>query len=156
MITAGLIARFFGLNHRVIHLQIDGLTHQDSLLQPPFRGNCLNWVLGHIVASRNTALTLLGQEPVWVEQDTAPYVTDSDPVTGIENAHPFEDIVAALDESQVRLQATLSRASPETMAAAHGDSTVGEQLAGLYWHEAYHTGQTEYLRQLAGKDDKVV
>jgi hypothetical protein len=29
-------------------------------------------------------------------------------------------------------------------------------LAGLYWHEAYHTGQTEYLRQLAGKDDCVV
>ena len=34
--------------------------------------------------------------------------------------------------------------------------TLGERLFFLYFHETYHAGQTEYLRQLAGKDDKVI
>ena len=35
-------------------------------------------------------------------------------------------------------------------------STLGERLFFLYFHETYHVGQTEFLRQLAGKDDKVI
>jgi len=34
--------------------------------------------------------------------------------------------------------------------------TLGMRIEFLSWHEAYHTGQTEYLRQLAGTDDKVI
>jgi len=156
MISADLIASYFSLNHRIIHLQIDGLTHADSLLQPPFRANCLNWVLGHILAARNNALLLLGEEPVWSDQDAAPYTTDSEPITGDGAGHRLEKIVADLDRSQERLEAALERVSAEELAQGEGERSLGERLAGLYWHEAYHTGQTEYLRQLAGKNDKVV
>jgi len=156
MISADLIARYFSVNHRIIHRQIEGLTHEDSLRQLPFRGNCLNWVLGHIMASRNRVLTLLGQEPVWSEAETAPYVSGSEPITSGENAHRLEKIVADLDRSQEQIEAGLKQVSPEDLARAAGDQSVGEALAGLYWHEAYHTGQTEYLRQLAGKNDKVI
>jgi hypothetical protein len=34
--------------------------------------------------------------------------------------------------------------------------TMGRRLFGLYFHETFHTGQTELLRQLAGTDDKVI
>ena len=34
----------FKTNHYILNRQIEGLTHEDSLLQLPFRGNCLNWV----------------------------------------------------------------------------------------------------------------
>lgn len=156
MISADLIARYFSLNHRVIHLQIDGLTHADRLLQPPFRANCLNWVLGHIVAARNNALLMLGEEPVWSDQDAAPYATDSEPITGNRAGHRLEKLVADLDRSQERLEAGLERIPAEELAEVKGEHSLGERLAGLYWHEAYHTGQTEFLRQLAGKDDKVV
>jgi len=156
MISAALIANYFNLNHRVIHLQIAGLTHADSLLQPPFRANCLNWVLGHILAARNNALLLLGEEPVWSDQDAAPYTTDSDPITGDGAGHRLEKIVADLDRSQERLEAALVRVSAAELAKVEGEHSLGERLSGLYWHEAYHTGQTELLRQLAGKDDKVV
>lgn len=156
MISADLIARYFSLNHRVIHRQTDGLTHEDSLLQPPFRGNCLNWVLGHIVANRNQVLTLLGEDPIWREEEAASYVSDSEPITSSVKAHRLEKIIEDLDRSQERLNAALERVSPERLAEMEGDSTVGQQLTGLFWHEAYHTGQTEYLRQLAGKNDKVI
>jgi hypothetical protein len=75
MIAPELLAELFAINYRVIRRQVDGLTHEDSLLQLPFRGNCLNWVLGHIVATRNRALALLGEPPIWSEAEAARYAT---------------------------------------------------------------------------------
>ena len=37
-----------------------------------------------------------------------------------------------------------------------GTTTLGQLIFYLSWHEGYHTGQTEALRQLAGKNDKVI
>ena len=34
--------------------------------------------------------------------------------------------------------------------------TTAEFLHFLLWHETYHTGQTELLRQLTGVNDKVI
>lgn len=33
---------------------------------------------------------------------------------------------------------------------------VGERLFGFYFHDTYHTGQTDLLRQVAGTNDKVI
>ncbi len=55
----------FGINYQVLKKNLDGVTHEESLIQPEGGGNCLNWVLGHIVATRDNAIRLLNQEPVW-------------------------------------------------------------------------------------------
>lgn len=34
-------------NQWIIDCQLKGLAHADTLRQLPFRGNCMNWVLGH-------------------------------------------------------------------------------------------------------------
>ena len=157
MIGAEVIAKFFGVNYRVIQRQLDGLTHEDSLLQLPFRGNCLNWVLGHIIASRNGVLNLLGEASIWNDEEAAPYISGSEPITGPESPHlHLEKIMAALEQSQAQILAALERTSQEALNQPDGDGTVGDSLSFLYWHEAYHVGQTEYLRQLAGKNDKVI
>ncbi len=51
----------YGTTTWLIHHLTDDLTQTESLLQPPFEANCLNWVVGHIVNGRNTALTVLGR-----------------------------------------------------------------------------------------------
>jgi hypothetical protein len=56
MTKAETLAEYYGLTYRVIKRQLDGVSHEESLVQPPFRGNCLNWVLGHIVCSRAEVL----------------------------------------------------------------------------------------------------
>ena len=33
---------------------------------------------------------------------------------------------------------------------------LSERIFFLYFHETYHVGQTELLRQLTGVDDKVI
>jgi hypothetical protein len=37
-----------------------------------------------------------------------------------------------------------------------GQSLLGDEIEGLAWHETYHLGQLELLRQLAGKNDQVI
>jgi len=156
MIQPELLAELFAVNHRVIRRQTDGLTHEDSLRQLPFRGNCLNWVVGHIVATRSRVLMLLGEPPIWEDTEANRYATGSEPITNGDDALMLDKILHDLDCSQERLMAALMRVTPHELDTLHDDETVGHQLAFLHFHEAYHTGQTELLRQLAGKNDKVI
>ena len=155
MITPDIIARYFELNHQVLHMQAKGLTHEDSLLTPPFRANCFNWVLGHIVVYRDRALALLGGEPVWSDEQAAPYNRESEPLRA-QQAFPLARILADLDLTQERLASALAQLTPEELERVVDDRTLAQRLTFAYWHEAYHAGQTELLRQLSGVDDKVI
>jgi hypothetical protein len=150
----------FARTHRVIHLQTDGLTNADSLIQPPFRGNCLNWVLGHILVGRNDVLELLGEPPFWDEAEAARYRSGSDPVTADDQALSLEQLLADLDHSQDQIAAALASVLPQFLAEpvkpGENDQPRGAAVAFLHWHETYHTGQLELLRQLAGKNDAII
>ncbi len=141
----------FTNNHWVLKKHAEGISHEQSLARSGTGGNTLNWVLGHIVASRNGIFALLGEPPVWTESEAEPYVRGAaqlDPT----RAHPLPAILAALESSQARLMARLETLTDGELAAEHGQSTVAKQLAFLQFHETYHVGQTGLLRRLAGKE----
>ena len=156
MTPSQTLADYYQPTYRVIHRQLDGLTHEDSIIQPPYRGNCLNWVLGHVVFNREVVLKYLGEELPWTEEEAARYKRNSEPITGVEQALPLERLLGDLEESQKRILAGLERISEEKLAALVDDDTVGEKITFAHWHETYHIGQLEQLRQLAGKNDKVI
>jgi uncharacterized damage-inducible protein DinB len=149
----------FGINYEVLKKNLDGVTHEESLIQPERGGNCLNWVLGHIVATRDYAIQLLNQAPIWDQEISSVYQRGSDPLRDGANAQLFAKIIADLDRSQERLVAGLSTVSePELSAPAPDKSaaeTVGETLFVLQFHEAYHAGQTGLLRRLAGHEGAI-
>jgi hypothetical protein len=157
---APALIRSFGVTYRIIKMQADGLSNHDSLLQLPVRGNCFNWVVGHIIVGRNQALELLGAEPVWTEDQLSLYRTGSEPITADGQGLTLERLLEDLAQSQQRIAAALERSLPEELAAEAGfrgsAQPVGQALAGLHWHETYHTGQLELLRQLAGTDDALI
>lgn len=93
------LAEYYGLTYRVIKRQLDGVSHEESLVQPPFRGNCLNWVLGHIVCSRAEVLTFLGEALPWNEAESARYQPNADPITSAEQALPLAQLQTFLEES---------------------------------------------------------
>jgi uncharacterized damage-inducible protein DinB len=145
-------------NHLVLGMNTNGLTHEDSLRQPTPGGNCMNWVLGHIVANRNTILKALGQEPIWTEKTAEPYQRGSAPLTGESDAIPLEQILEDLNASQERILGALDRMDPERLSGPpppdltkDKDETLGSLLTVLGFHEAYHAGQTGLLRRLLGK-----
>ena len=122
--------------------------------------NCLNWVLGHIADSRDNVLRLLGEAPALGEA-AGRYRRESDPVTADDpGVVPLEDLLAALSEGQARLSRALGNLSDAALAEERqdGDRTLplGTLLHFANWHETYHVGQTELLRALAGKRDKVI
>lgn len=154
-----MIHDLFKTNHWVLTQQTDGLTHDDSLLQLPFRGNCLNWVLGHIMVSREGALALLGIAGTWTDEEIARYKYDSEPIVAADDAGilPFDRLLADFERSQKQLADGFAEISELQLAEKDENGrTVAERLLFIAWHEGYHLGQTEYLRQLAGKDDKVI
>jgi hypothetical protein len=161
MISAQDLVGALERNLGIIRGQIQGLTHADSLLQPPFRGNCLNWVLGHLAANRNTMLLFLGEAPLLSEAHARRYGYGSEPVCDAgTDILTLERLLAALEQGQSALAARLGKITDEELArevqSFLGATTLGQLVFYLYWHECYHTGQTELLRQLAGKDDKVL
>ena len=147
----------FGINYDVLKKNLDGVTHEESLIQPGGGGNCLNWVVGHIVATRDYAIQLLDQEPVWSKEVTGIYKRGSDPLRDGSNAQPLEKIVADLERSQDRLVAGLATVSEPKLSAPSPDKskTVGEMLFVLQFHEAYHAGQTGLLRRMAGHEGAI-
>lgn len=161
MLTPQSLADAYGRNIGIIKKQAAGLTHEDSVLQPASRGNCLNWVLGHIVDSRNNVLRLVDAEPALDPAIATRYASGSEPVlTDGDGIVSLEELLAALDRSQEALAAKLAAMTNEESQREvpffSRTMPLGEVLFFLYFHETYHTGQTEPLRQLAGTDDKVI
>ncbi len=155
MIT-GIILDWYESNKYVIDLNSSGLSHAESLLQPSdAEANCLNWVVGHVIANRNVALKLLQWPPVWVDEIIARYQTGSLPVgENNEGAVEFSRLLDDLGLTQEALAAALAQATPALLDAPYSErQNIGQRLMGLAWHEAYHAGQTDYLRRLAGKTD---
>lgn len=155
------LADAFARNTMLLRQQAEGLTNTDSLLQLPFRGNCLNWVLGHIVGNRDDVLEALGAPPVMSGAIYEPYRRGSEPVTSDgEHVQPLEDLLGLLDRSQEQLAAALARTTDADMAREmiRGDrkTTLAKRVFFLYFHETYHVGQTELLRQLTGVNDQVI
>lgn len=159
MTDSNKLIQSFQTTQWIIDKQTEGLSHEDSLLQLPFRSNCMNWVLGHIAHGRHRVLQALGETALLSEAEVALYERGSEPITGGGKAIPLPDLLERLKESQERITAVLQTTPPNTLAAIYDEErqlTVGDRVAGLHWHETYHVGQLEILRQLAGADDKVI
>lgn len=146
-----------GLSSRALAANLDGFTHEEALAQPPGGGNCVNWIVGHIVAHRNHMLHALGAEPVWGPEIQARYDRGSEPVTSAEGAQTLDALRDALDRSRERLLAALVATTDAALAAvpeaASGSATgpIGRRLALLIAHEAYHAGQVSMLRRVSGR-----
>jgi len=154
MKTADL-TRMYRINHGALHQNLNGLTHEDTLVQPE-SGNCLNWVMAHIVSSRNSILSAVGRERIWSAEDEKRYGRGSAPVRSGADAKNFEAMLRDFDQSQERLLAGLSTLSESDLEKPHAmEMNVGEFLAFLQFHEAYHIGQTGILRRLAGKEGAI-
>lgn len=157
MLTADELIGHFERNRRIVAAQCDGLTHADSLIQPPFAANCLNWTVGHLVVHRDKTLKTMGADGVLDAETFARYTNESDPVfEDGPDIRRLEELLAAMDESQTRLAETIAAADMDAPSGHERFPTVGQRIRFLYFHDTYHTGQTELLRALAGKTDRVI
>lgn len=163
MISAAALAEAYNRNVLIVHRECEGLSHEESLLQPPSRGNCMNWVLGHMLTGRNDVLRALKSPFLVDEAELAHYKRESDPITQDgDHVLPLERLLALLTEGQAHLTELMSPLTEEdgTRDVVFGLTGRVMPLAKLtfflYFHDSYHVGQTSFLRQLAGKNDKII
>ena len=161
MITPQQLIDGFGLNLRLILMQTDGLSHADCLIQTDFNINSMNWVLGHLAVNRDNVLSLLGQTQLLSEARSERYRRGSEPVEQDgEDVIPLEELLEILQLGQELLSNAISRMTPEDLEheiqVGEQTQTLAQRLFGFYFHDTYHTGQTDLLRQVAGKADQVI
>lgn len=134
----------------LIHRFVEGVTHEESVLQLPFEHNCMNWILGHIVTNRSHVLETVGATHKWQENIRALYHTETPPVRPESQSIRFESLVKYLDESVESLKNALENVSDEYLEEAHtnyrGEKTRFSHITGFHWHESFHLGQLEILK----------
>ncbi len=153
MITGENLHWNFERNASYVHTLLAGLDHADSLVQPPVNGNCINWILGHIVCYRNYTMTVCGLEPVVTTAVADRYARDSAPIIGAgADVADFAHLLAAYNQSHHQLLAYLQTVDEvtlcEVISAAGFTMARGELLTSFMRHESYHAGQFELLRGL--------
>lgn len=144
--------------HRVLRLNAEGITQEESLVQPQPGGNCFNWNVGHLVGTNEAILKLLGEPPVLGEGALNRYGRGSEPLRDPAEAMPLDKLLAAWDEGCARIDQGLAKLNSERLSEPapmsprkNPDETIGTLLSILMFHQAGHTGQTSLLRRMAGK-----
>ncbi|HET9951618.1 MAG TPA: DinB family protein [Candidatus Eisenbacteria bacterium] len=147
-----ILSNLFETNLYTIRVNTEGITDAEALLQPHPAGNCMNWVVGHILSSREGALKLFGEEPVLPADATARYKRGSGPIAGPGDGLAMSELLARFALSQERLLRGIENLPAAKWEEERADfGTVRRAVYFLHFHEAYHAGQIAVLRRLAGK-----
>jgi uncharacterized damage-inducible protein DinB len=151
-----------GMAHQVVRLNLEGVTQRESLIQPQPAGNCLNWVVGHLLAIYHHVLPLLHQDPVMAPASLKRYDRGSPPLRDPAEALELTELLTAWDECSRRIDAGLASLAPASLSAPapmspsnDPNETIGSLLSTVAWHQAYHAGQTGVLRRMAGKEGAI-
>jgi uncharacterized damage-inducible protein DinB len=153
---ADVLKAQFRYNWSVIRRNTAGISHEESLVQPVAAGNCMNWILGHILVNRNSVLRLLRVSPIEIPEHER-YQRGSSALSRTTPVRSLQSILKDIGTTQYMIDAELSSRSDSDLAARvdHGDDPIAMLLAGLSFHESYHAGQVGLLRRLIGKDGAI-
>ncbi len=151
-----------GMIRDVVRINVAGVTHEDSLIQPVPGGNCLNWVMGHLLGVYNGVLPLLGQEPVMGEADLKRYARGAPALRTPADALDLGELLAAWDKAIQRLDAGLAGLDAEALdrlaprsPSGNPNETIRSLLSTIFFHQAYHAGQTGVLRRITGREGAI-
>lgn len=144
------LTQVYATNTWLIGTLIEGVNHNESLLQSPFPANCVNWIVGHILVSRNESMHLCGGK-MWDDALIERYKSDSQPIDeGDKGVRNFDELLNDLQSSQEILFKLFAQLSEEDLnqvvETSRGKKPRWQHIRGLHWHETYHMGQLELLR----------
>ena len=141
---------------RVVKGKTEGLTHEDSMKQLSFPGNCMNWNIGHLLVYRERYIDMLTGGDEASEAEFAMYGAGSEPLTDGETAVPLDTLLTRFADASAKLIAALEAMPLERLDEvidAENNLIFADRLSFyLLFHESYHAGQLELLQELALAD----
>ena len=154
------IARLYQLNSFAMAKNMEGVSNELSLARTK-DGSTINWIAGHILATRRVAFKFTDMEAPWTAEAAEAYNRGSTPEET--PAAPVTKIMELLAETTESLTAWLATQSEEDLAKPNPDGpheffgdSIGDMLSALAWHEGYHVGQVGLLRRAAGLGGAIV
>jgi hypothetical protein len=161
MITIPDLKKILKIEKELINQQTNGLVQSDTLIQPQPAGNCMNWVLGHLLESQIAMLEALGGVSPISRIELSRYGRESNPILGeCEGILPLDTL---LNNHDLVHNTILTRLDEMNETDMEHEILEHERLMKrgwrvffLHFHYTYHIGQLEQLRQLAGKTEKII
>ena len=148
----------FGFHTRLIHRIVDGISQEESLLQPPFEANCLNWVVGHIVSNRSHTLEAIDIKHNWQDKVRNVYDSGTEPIKPDSKSIRLDELLQYLDQSQVMIDSGLEHTTDEFLNSLftnyRGEKSRFDHASGFHWHETYHIGQLDFLKAMVVSNRK--
>lgn len=138
----------FKMNNRATNINLEGITHEESLLKPGGGGNCINWILGHIIVSRDDMREILEMDKAASEDLLNNYSRGTKTITK-EKAIDFGRLLKIFNDLQEPMEKKIEATDFST------NQEDLKQLTFLCFHEAYHVGQLGLLRRIAGKSGAI-
>ena len=135
-------------NHRVIGINLKDLTHEESLISPANGGSSINWILGHIIVSRDGMAEILGIDRISDDNLINLYKRGTQNISD-DNAVKLETLLNLFNNSQAKIEEKASNTD------FSNDVEKLKSLTFLAFHEAYHCGQTGLLRRIIGKEGAI-
>lgn len=150
----------------LIHRNLDDLTDAQGCIAP-HGANSANWLLGHMLVSRDEVCQMLGGAHQLDAAAHTRYGGGTAPVTAPVTAPggdeiPLSELLKMLDAQSVGYLAALRGLTTEQLAAEikrpNGTvTTLGQRLMFyIIFHEATHIGGFEFSRHAAGRHEGLI
>jgi len=154
--TSTDLFRAFQFTQLTLSRNIDDVTETESLVIPEGADNSINWLVGHILATRARFIQLMGAEPFWGEQQVSLYLPENRerfaaapmPIAQLKSA--LEDSLTVIEKALHNSESRLSKSTGRQPMFGEIE-TILHRLLFLACHEAYHAGQIGLIRRLLGK-----
>lgn len=153
--TAQDLVQMYSFSRMALGMNLDGMTHADSLIVPQPGGNCANWLLGHMIASREQIYLAIGAPRMWSEAEVAVYDRGTPGHSIRPDFRSWDELIRELDRSQTTLLSALGGLDQATLDRTTERGTIGGRVAFLNFHEAYHIGQVGLVRRLIGQEGAI-
>jgi len=134
-------------SHMVLNRNLKDITHEESLIVPAGGGNSLNWIVGHIIVSRDDIRELIGLDRLCGD-DMKMYDRDTEPVSP-DKFMEFGKLLEMFNDGESILEEKLKNTD------LREDNEKYRMVTFLAFHEAYHVGQTGILRRIIGKEGAI-
>lgn len=132
---------------RVMELNTGDITQEESLVSSPQNGNSVNWLIGHMIVVRDLMLDAMGLKCMASEEMVAIYSQGTKNVDK-ESAMQFTELLKMYYQGTDEM---LKRLEGEELNEEEKVTSV----AGLIFHECYHSGQIGLFRRIIGKEPKI-
>ncbi|MBX3144482.1 MAG: DinB family protein [Trueperaceae bacterium] len=137
-------------NHRVMSMLLEGIDQDASVVRLLEDGGHVNWLVGHVAASRDDVLELLGAARTMYEGSDARYGYGSKPEAP-SDAATLESLLAALELTNERVLQELEKLDAARLEATdERGRRLLDRLEFAFWHEGYHVGQLTLYRKKVG------